>query len=174
MRMTTKDLNDPNVMFPLSTSARVGAKELAERQFVDHDDVADLKEFMGTSGPATVDVFSSMWEQQRAYMDLLVERRGFPCFPLLISTKSNQGFIRGIVHHCQDELFEATRELKNAKGHRATEISDFDRDKYLEELIDAQHLLLEVAILSGISRDEFVAAYLRKGGINRQRILDGY
>ena len=115
-----------------------------------------------------------MWDQQHAFMELLVEKRGFPRFPMDIATKASQKFIKGIVHDCQDELFEAIRELKNGKGHRATEIKDFDRDKYLEEVVDAQHFLLEVLILSGITKEEFLDAYLRKGEVNTGRINEGY
>jgi dimeric dUTPase (all-alpha-NTP-PPase superfamily) len=120
------------------------------------------------------DDLARMWDQQFLFMQLLVRKRGFPHFPLDVTVKSNQKFIKGIVHECQDELFEAVRELKNCKAHRATEVQDLDRDKLLEELVDAQHYLIESAILSGFTREEFLAAYLKKGDINTQRIDEGY
>jgi predicted house-cleaning noncanonical NTP pyrophosphatase (MazG superfamily) len=73
-----------------------------------------------------------------------------------------------------EELFEAGQHLKNAKSHRATEIPEVDREAYLEELVDALHLYLELVIASGVSRKELVEAYLKKGRINTQRILEGY
>ena len=73
-----------------------------------------------------------------------------------------------------EELFEAGQHLKNSKSHRATEIQDVDREAYKEELVDALHLFIELVIASGISMDEMVEAYLKKGEVNMQRILNGY
>jgi predicted house-cleaning noncanonical NTP pyrophosphatase (MazG superfamily) len=120
------------------------------------------------------DALARMWDQQEAYMHLLVEQRNFPPFPLDLSVKANQKFIKGIVHECQDELFEAVKELKNCKAHRQTEVKEFDREKYLEELVDAQHYLVEAAILSGFTKEEFLLAYLDKGAVNVDRIKRGY
>lgn len=120
------------------------------------------------------DALSRMWDQQEAYMQLLVEKRSFPPFPMDLAVKANQKFIKGIVHECQDELFEAVKELKNCKAHRQTEVQEFDRAKYLEELVDAQHYLIEAAILSGFTKDEFLDAYLAKGEVNVDRINRGY
>jgi len=36
------------------------------------------------------------------------------------------------------------------------------------------HFFLEICILSGVSLDEFVAAYIEKGNKNTKRITDGY
>ena len=115
-----------------------------------------------------------MYQQQKEFMDLLREKRGFPEFPMDLNVKSSQKFIKSIAHDAMGELFEAVQELKNSKGHRATEISDFDREAYVEELVDTQHFLFEILILSGVSLEEFYKAYMAKGVRNDSRIRNGY
>lgn len=115
-----------------------------------------------------------MWEQQHAFMKLLQEKRGFPQFPVDMTTKEGQKFLKGITHDCMGELFEANQELKNSKGHRATEVTELDRDAYLEELVDSLHFFFEIAIASGISVAELYEAYMKKGHINTKRIQNGY
>ena len=115
-----------------------------------------------------------MWQQQHDFMRLLQQKRGFPEFPVDISSKDGQRFLKGITHDCMDELFEANQHLKNSKNHRATEVRDVDRPAYVEELVDALHYFFEIAISSGISLDELYDAYLKKGEINESRIKNGY
>lgn len=120
------------------------------------------------------DKLEKMWAQQTEFMKLLKDRRNFPEFPVDLKSKLGQKSIDDIVFHCMKELFEAAQLLKNSKAHRKTEILDFDRDAYIEELIDAQHLLFEIAIVSGVSLEEFFDAYLKKGIVNDERIKSGY
>lgn len=120
------------------------------------------------------DTFIAFWDDQKAFMDLLVEKRGFPAFPLNLDEKDGQRFIKNILHDLSDEVCEARQELKNSKRHRATEVSGFDRDAYLGELVDTQKLLLEVLLLSGITIEEFKEAYFAKSEINVERINKGY
>ena len=122
----------------------------------------------------TSDRFVEMWNQQKSFMDLLVKERGFPQFPVDLSTKVGQKFITDTMHHCTDELHEARQHLKNAKTHRLTQVTDIDRSAYLEELNDAFHLFLEVVIASGFSIDELFESYIEKGKVNVERIVKGY
>ncbi len=115
-----------------------------------------------------------MFEQQKEFMELLQSRRNFPRFPVDMTTKLGQKFLKGITHECMHELFEANQILKNSKDHRATSVEDFDKDSYVEELSDALHYFFEIAILSGISIDELYHAYMEKGKINVDRIEGGY
>jgi len=115
-----------------------------------------------------------MWEQQEKFMALLQKKRGFTSFPVDMTTKSGQKLLKGITHECMHELFEANMILKNSKDHRATEVSEFDKDSYVEELVDALHYFFEIAILSGVSMEELYQAYMKKGEINNQRIENGY
>ena len=115
-----------------------------------------------------------LWEQQENFMRLLQQERNFPEFPVDLSSKDGQRLIQNIRHHCMDELHEASICLKNAKSHRLTENPVVDREAYLEELCDAQHLLFEIFIASGFTRQEFCQAYLAKGLVNEERIKGSY
>jgi len=120
------------------------------------------------------DKLQKMWDQQFAFMKLLQEKRGFPDFPVDITSKSGQKFLKNITHECMGELFEANQELKNSKNHRATEISHIDRDAYVEELVDSLHFFFEIVIASGVTLDELYDSYMKKGEINFSRIENGY
>ena len=120
------------------------------------------------------DRLAQMFDQQEGFMRLLQEKRGFPTFPTDLASKKGQQCLKDIRTHMMEELFEAGQHLKNAKSHRATELPDVDRAAYVEELVDALHLYLELAIASGIEPDELFRAYMRKGDINTRRINEGY
>ena len=120
------------------------------------------------------DTFRLFWEDQAAFMRLLVEKRGFPKFPLNLDEKSGQRFIKSILHDMMCEVSEVIRELKNSKKHRAAEVTQFDRAAYLEEICDVQKFVLEVLLLSGITPEEFKEAYFKKSDINIKRINEGY
>lgn len=115
-----------------------------------------------------------MWDQQEHFVKLLQQKRQFPDYPIDISTKSGQQFIDGLNYHIMKELFESGQHLKNCKSHRSTEITDFDFEAYVEELTDSFHLLIEMCIYAGISREKFVEVYMKKGEKNRDRINSGY
>lgn len=120
------------------------------------------------------DSFDEMWEQQRDFMKLLQEKRGFPQFPVDISSKPGQKLLEDISFHMMKELFEAGQHLKNSKSHRITEIKDVDQDAYLEELVDVLHLYFEVCIAAGITPERLKQSYLAKGKTNFERINGGY
>lgn len=115
-----------------------------------------------------------MWEQQMAFMKLLQKERNFPEFPVDISSKPGQKFLREVTHLMLDELFEANQHLKNSKSHRVTQVPDVDRASYVEELADSFHYFIELLISSGVSLDEFYDSYMKKGEINIKRIKNGY
>lgn len=120
------------------------------------------------------DRFATMWQQQENFVRLLQAKRGFPPFPVDITSKSGQKFLKNITHECMGELFEANQELKNSKAHRVTEIAEIDRSAYIEELVDSLHYFFEIAIYSGVSLDELYEAYMSKGDTNKKRIENSY
>jgi len=121
-----------------------------------------------------MDKLDEMYNQQRNFNALLRDERNHPDFPLDLSQKKNQQFLRNLAHECMHELFESNMLLKNSKNHRVTEIKDVDRAAYTEELADALHYLLGIVIYSGISVDELYEAFMKKGVINVQRVKTGY
>jgi len=120
------------------------------------------------------DKFEIMWEQQRQFMKLLVEKRGFPEFPVNITEKPSQKLLKDISHHLLEELFEANQHLKNAKSHRLTELPEVDLEAFKVELVDVLHLFIEYCIVAGISVDDLYETYMSKGELNTKRILGDY
>jgi hypothetical protein len=121
-----------------------------------------------------MDRLQKMWNQQLDFMNLLKEKRGFPDFPVDMTTKQGQKFLKSITHECMGELFEANQELKNSKSHRASDLPQMDKNAYLEELVDSLHFFFEIVIASGIPLEDLVSAYLKKGEKNVERIENGY
>ncbi|MAG27585.1 hypothetical protein CMI47_18790 [Candidatus Pacearchaeota archaeon] len=121
-----------------------------------------------------MDRLKKMYEQQNAFISLMQKHRSHPEVPLDITEKKSQQFLRMLAYECMGELFESNILLKNSKYHRATEVTEFDRDAYVEELCDVLHYFFGIVICSGISSDELFDTYMSKGKINVERILGGY
>ena len=115
-----------------------------------------------------------MFLEQRAFMDLLKKHRNFPDFPVDLSSKEGQKIVKSVAHDCMHELFEAIHHLKNSKDHRKTNVGEFDREAFLEELSDTFHYFIEICLLSDISAPDLYDAFMKKQKINMQRIVDGY
>jgi hypothetical protein len=120
------------------------------------------------------DKLQIMFEQQVQFMKLLQEKRDFPEFPVDLSQKKDQKFVKSLIYDCVDELWESQRMLKNTKSHRITDFPDLDREGYIEELADALHYYFEVVAASGVTLDELFESYIRKGEINVERIKNNY
>lgn len=120
------------------------------------------------------DMFSQMFHQQQEFLEILRDQRAHPDFPLNLSNKESQQFLKSLSHECMHELFESNMLLKNSKKHRTTEFNDFDRESYKEELSDVLHYLIGILIYSGISVEEMFEMYMKKGQINIDRINNGY
>ena len=120
------------------------------------------------------DMFSQMFHQQEKFLKLLRDEREHPDFPLNLSEKESQQFLKSLSHECMHELFESNMLLKNSKKHRTTEFNDFDRESYKEELSDVLHYLIGILIYSGIPVEEMFEMYMKKGQVNIDRINSGY
>ena len=120
------------------------------------------------------DKLGQMFSQQEEFISLLQEKRGHPELPLDLSHKTSQQFLKSMAYECMHELFESNMLLKNTKKHRITDLPDFDREAYKEELSDVLHYLVGIMICSGISFDEIYKMYMKKGQINIDRINGGY
>ena len=109
-------------------------------------------------------------------MSLLEEKKpgSYPEWPLDLSKKESQQILRDTALKGIEEMFEALQHLKNWKPHRDTDIPEFDREEFLEEVVDAFNYFLSVMELVGISEDELFEAYQKKDEIIRKRILSGY
>ena len=90
-------------------------------------------------------------------------------WPVDLTDKSNQKAIRELAFRGIEELFEALLHLKNWKDHR-TGTDEFDRAEFLEEMIDAHKYFTAILVLTGVSSDEFFAAYKNKHNIISSRL----
>ena len=124
----------------------------------------------------TKDRLKQMFLLRRSFMLLLEEKKpgSYPEWPLDLSKKESQQILRDTALKGIEEMFEALQHLKNWKPHRDTDIPEFDRSEFLEEVVDAFNYFLSVMELVGISEDELFDAYQKKDEIIRNRILSGY
>jgi len=107
-------------------------------------------------------------------MNLINEKipEAYPPWPVDLSKKDNQKAIREFAFRGMEELFEALLHLKNWKDHREETygVPEFDRQEFLEEMIDAFNYFLAIIILSGVNHEEFFEAYIRKHQIICDRL----
>ena len=91
------------------------------------------------------------------------------------ASKEGQQYLRDLALHGVEEMFEALQHLKNWKTHRQTDVGEeFDRDEFLEEIVDAYNYFFALMINLGITEDEFFEAFLKKHDIIIDRLKTGY
>ena len=85
------------------------------------------------------DRLEEMFEKRASFMKLLSDNieNVYPQIPLDLSKKSHQQVCRDVALKGVEEMFEALQHLKNWKPHRVTEVKEFNRDEFLEEVVDA-------------------------------------
>ena len=122
------------------------------------------------------DRLTELFELRKSFMKTLEAARPgtYPEWPVNISEKKSQQVLRDTALKGIEEMFEALQHLKNWKPHRATEIQDFDKEEFLEEVVDAFNYFLSVLALVGVDENDFYEAYLKKDQIIRDRISNGY
>ena len=109
-------------------------------------------------------------------MDSLNEnfKNTYPDIPLDLSKKEHQQICRDVALKGVEEMFEALQHLKNWKPHRKTDISDLNRDEFLEEIVDAFNYFFSLIILSGFDEKDLYNAYIKKDEIIHERIKREY
>ena len=122
------------------------------------------------------DRLSEIFERRESFMRKLREQmpHSSPEWPVDLSLKENQQHVRDMALRGVEEMFEALQHLKNWKPHRDTEIRDFDKAEFLEEVVDAFNYFLSVLVLTGVSSEEFFDAYAKKDRIIHKRLETGY
>ena len=122
------------------------------------------------------DRLDKIFELRKSFMSMLedVKPGSYPPWPLDISSKASQQVLRDTALKGIEEMFEALQHLKNWKPHRDTEIQEFHRDDFIEEVVDAFNYFLSVLVLMGVDATEFFEAYTGKDKIIHQRIKRGY
>lgn len=122
------------------------------------------------------DRLAEIFEMRVKFMQALKDSNasGATEWPLDLSQKKNQQYVRDIALRGVEEMFEALQHLKNWKPHRVTDIAEFNRDEFLEEVIDAFNYFFELVLLTGFSADEFFEMYQRKDKVIHDRLNSGY
>ena len=122
------------------------------------------------------DNLKEMFRLRESFMSLLENKKpgSYPDWPLDISTKKSQQVLRDTALKGVEEMFEAIQHLKNWKPHRDTELPEFDREEFLEEVVDAFNYFFSVLVLMGIDADELYTSYLNKDNIIRDRLKSKY
>ena len=97
-----------------------------------------------------------------------------PMQPVDLTTKFGQRACRDAALKAAEEIFESIQHFKNWKPHRKTDVPHFNRDEWLEEVVDAFAYLWEMLILAGVTPDEFLDATTSKITKVHRRIDEGY
>ena len=122
------------------------------------------------------DSLKAMFELREKFMIALNEKvpENSVEWPLDISKKSSQQYCRDVALRGVEEMFEALQHLKNWKPHRKTEISDFNREAFLEEIVDAFNYFMALLIVVDVDEEKLFEAYLKKDQKIRKRLDEGY
>ena len=122
------------------------------------------------------DRLAEIFDRRIRFMNNLreIDSNEHPSWPLDLSSKKNQQHVRDMALRGVEEMFEALQHLKNWKPHRKTEITEFDRDEFLEEIVDAFNYFLSILVLTGFDDKDLMDAYRKKDEIINARLKTGY
>ncbi len=123
-----------------------------------------------------MDKLEELFTLRTRFMTELRERKPdeYPTWPVDLGTKKDQQHVRDMALRGVEEMFEALQHLKNWKPHRTTEITEFDRDEFLEEVVDAFNYFLSLLVLTGFSSDDLYEMYVKKDEIIHERLKGDY
>ena len=111
------------------------------------------------------DMLKGMFKLRKDFMNLIREKdeKSYPKWPVDVKKRESQQALRETTLRGVEELFEALQHLKNWKTHRSDLNNfDFDREEFLEEMVDALNYFFAVLIMLGIDETELYSSYLKK------------
>jgi hypothetical protein len=122
------------------------------------------------------DRLTKIFQMRHDFMSRMLEvmPQAQPNFPVDVTTKESQQYCRDLALRGVEEMFEALQHLKNWKSHRVTEISDFDRENFLEEVVDAFNYFFALLVALDCTPEEFFEAYQKKDKIIHERVTNKY
>ena len=123
-----------------------------------------------------VDSLEHMFELREKFMSRMrdIKPHEYPTWPIDVGDKKAQQHVRDMALRGVEEMFEALQHLKNWKPHRDTQVTEFNRDEFIEEVVDAFNYFLSVLVLVGVDASEFFDAYREKNKIIHSRLDSGY
>ena len=98
----------------------------------------------------------------------------YPDWPLKLTNKRDQQVCRDMALRGVEEMFEALQHLKNWKTHKKKGDSTFDREEFLEEMVDAFNYFFAMLVMLGVTPDEFFDAYVSKNEKIHKRLKGNY
>jgi len=124
----------------------------------------------------STDRLADIFAMRSAFLYAMKEKlpHAQPDIPITIASKEGQQYCRDIALRGVEEMFEALQHLKNWKTHRVTDIPDFNREEFLEEVVDAFNYFFSLLILVGFDADDLYQAYCKKDKIIHDRIQTNY
>lgn len=121
------------------------------------------------------DRLQEIFTLREEFMCEIADKRGaYGTWPVDISQKKSQQLVREVTLKGVEEIFEALGELKNWKNHRLSEDTSFNRELFLEEMVDSFNYFTAALILLGVDSEEFFEAFLKKDAIIHKRLEEGY
>ena len=91
-----------------------------------------------------------------------------------LSNKKSQQVCRDLALRGVEEMFEALQHLKNWKPHKLTEEKEFNKEEFLEEIVDAFNYFMALLIVVDVDEEKLFKAYLKKDQKIRKRLDEGY
>ena len=120
----------------------------------------------------------NMFELRKSFIDRMQKERpgSYPIpVPLInLSDKKSQQVCRDLALRGVEEMFEALQHLKNWKPHKLTEDKEFNKEEFLEEIVDAFNYFMALLIVVDVDEEKLFKAYLKKDKKIRKRLDSGY
>lgn len=119
-----------------------------------------------------------MFDLRKSFIDRMQKERpgSYPIpVPLTnLSDKKSQQVCRDLALRGVEEMFEALQHLKNWKPHKLTEEKEFNKEEFLEEIVDAFNYFMALLIVVDVDQEKLFEAYLKKDHKIRKRLDEGY
>ena len=122
------------------------------------------------------DKLHEMFRLRSEFMETIKEKypSSYPDWPVDITKKRSQKAMRETALKGVEEMFEALQHLKNWKSHKKKGDSSFDREEFLEEMVDAFNYFMAMFVMLGVTPEEFFDAYLAKNEKIHDRLRGNY
>lgn len=91
-----------------------------------------------------------------------------------LSDKDSQIVCRDLALKGVEEMFEALQHLKNWKSHKLTEDRSFNKEEFLEEIVDAFNYFMALLVVVDVDEEKLFEAYVKKDQKIRKRLDEGY
>ena len=119
-----------------------------------------------------------MFDLRKSFIQRMQKERpgSYPIpVPLInLSEKKSQQVCRDLALRGVEEMFEALQHLKNWKPHKLTEEKEFNKEEFLEEIVDAFNYFMALLIVVDVDQEKLFEAYLKKDKKIRKRLNEGY